>query len=993
MSIHRRALRLEGNLFGGDDEEMGGHETDRSLRTVIPSDALRCAYHLSCIAGPDLGSVIPLIDGEVIGRQTMPWLIDPNLSRLAFVIRTDSAHPRHIGTLESITGRHRSRAPLSRKIVLHRTLRLGSSRWKVRRRPGSLEWELPAGKKAATSRLRFLPLLFVLWLGWRVVPGGWLIRAAVLTAMALGLFLALALFSLRKRRRNDAAFLSLCFWAGAPRSPGEPVGARVWVGAVGKSAVRVLPGEALAVVGPNCEAGARWIAAQLSLALPHLRLDWTGEETGPGDSEYLVVSEPTRVMTGPSSQSILITWGRSPEELPGGVRTIIPSIAPVGSNWLAAGPALSSDSNQEADLPTSVQLSELVSDLSAAAIESRWEGFMYNWAVPVAQAPEGAIFEVDLLAMGPHALLAGATGSGKTVALRTWLWSLTAHIPPTSLRLVLIDYKGGAGMQEFGSCPHVDVLSSDLDPSGTAWVLRRLAVLLKDRKVQLLQAGFTDLASWERASTFGETKVAPPARLLVVVDEFQVLYEEHPRLMGVLTRLAAQGRSLGLHLILATQRPGQAVNADLRGTVDLRVGLRFTEPVDSLAVLGTTAGAELPAIPGRAIVLGETIQFAHTPPLQLPLGWEQQETWPTPLPVSLSAHELAGGGVLGLRDSKDGAHRPESVSPPAGASLLVGVNQAELRASAHWFGLSCAAGGKLYRLGADGQSDEGITARALTQILRGDRATLVVEDLTDLLRGFEFMNLSLEFMQLWQRLIQKASRGDLNLICVDTEGTPAARSFRQIFARVSRPSDWQHPPILRSVAQLPRAGASLAEPGTLTEEEATSAEPGRFLVNGVAGPEPFLLQLPTRDLPEAMFAPLPALPWPEHVSTDRGILCGHQFDSDQSGASRITAYGVPREAVAFLESLGIEVSPVAATNALAPLLADGAWLAVCPSPELLRALATRFPEDALWLRASYPYPDLCGVLVMDGAVLPASIPDLNQAGVRTWENQAQQPKP
>lgn len=230
---------------------------------------------------------------------------------------------------------------------------------------------------------------------------------------------------------------------------------------------------------------------------------------------------------------------------------------------------------------------------------------------PAPGVADHALAEVDLVVDGPHALVAGTTGAGKSELLQTLLLSLASTYPPDDLAVVLVDYKGGAG---FGACaglPHVTGMVTDLDEAGAARALAALRSELRRREHLLAAAGAADLAGL-RASG----RPAPP-RLLVVVDEFRALVEDLPDLVPGLVRVATQGRSLGIHLVLATQRPAGVVDAQLRANLPLRICLRVADAADSLDVVEVPDAAHVPArLPGRAVV-----RCAGGPPRTVQTAW------------------------------------------------------------------------------------------------------------------------------------------------------------------------------------------------------------------------------------------------------------------------------------------------------------------------------------------------------------------------------------
>ncbi|MCV2488630.1 FtsK/SpoIIIE domain-containing protein [Geodermatophilus sp. YIM 151500] len=207
----------------------------------------------------------------------------------------------------------------------------------------------------------------------------------------------------------------------------------------------------------------------------------------------------------------------------------------------------------------------------------------------------GGPHALDLCRQGPHALVAGTTGSGKSELLRTLIagWAL-AH-PPDRCSFLLVDYKGGAAFGEAAHLPHTVGLLTDLDGASTARALSSLTAELVRREEVLAAAGVTDLAALPDDVDL--------ARLVIVVDEFATLVEELPAFVPGLVGIAQRGRSLGVHLVLATQRPGGVVSPEIKANSTLRICLRTTDESDSRDVLAVPAAAHLPVdVPGRAYV-------------------------------------------------------------------------------------------------------------------------------------------------------------------------------------------------------------------------------------------------------------------------------------------------------------------------------------------------------------------------------------------------------
>lgn len=229
-----------------------------------------------------------------------------------------------------------------------------------------------------------------------------------------------------------------------------------------------------------------------------------------------------------------------------------------------------------------------------------------TWAAsppPAARIPLGVneaqeVVEVDLNADGPHALVAGTTGAGKSVLLRTLVMGLAMRHHPEHLAMVLVDYKGGAAFRACAQLPHIVDILTDLDESATQRALESLRAEMRRRERILAAHDFSDHRQLLAA---GLAALAP--RLLIVVDELRALTEDLPDLIPELVQIAALGRSLGVHLVLATQRPGGTVNADMRANINLRLALRVQSSSDSHDILELPDAAALPASrPGAALV-------------------------------------------------------------------------------------------------------------------------------------------------------------------------------------------------------------------------------------------------------------------------------------------------------------------------------------------------------------------------------------------------------
>jgi S-DNA-T family DNA segregation ATPase FtsK/SpoIIIE len=379
------------------------------------------------------------------------------------------------------------------------------------------------------------------------------------------------------------------------------------------------PPSELAIEVPG---GARWRWASW---LPHAAA--RNVPTSPGRRRLVVVDRhgpepPTSCRTGPADTTLLLADGGP--GVPAACATVL-RIGPDGRAelTLAGGPAqpLLADGigvdiadavarrlaclrdpalADGTDLPSSARLLPLLGldRPDAAGVAARWSAGAGRLRVPIGVGAGGEAVLLDLDADGPHALVGGTTGAGKSELLRTLVASAAATADPDELTFVLVDFKGGAAFDACASLPHVTGAVTDLDPALAERALRSLDAELRHREQVLRSAGAPDRAAYVAA---GSPAGALP-RLVVVVDEFAALKAELPGFVAALVAVAQRGRSLGLHLVLATQRPGGAVTDDIRSNVGIRMALRVEAASDSVDVVGAEDAAGIERTrPGRAV--------------------------------------------------------------------------------------------------------------------------------------------------------------------------------------------------------------------------------------------------------------------------------------------------------------------------------------------------------------------------------------------------------
>ncbi|MCL2554849.1 MAG: FtsK/SpoIIIE domain-containing protein, partial [Actinomycetia bacterium] len=249
-----------------------------------------------------------------------------------------------------------------------------------------------------------------------------------------------------------------------------------------------------------------------------------------------------------------------------------------------------------AGLPDRVSLLPLLDleRVDGAAVAGHWKQRAPELRVrAVLGVTERDLFTVDLDDDGPHALIAGTTGSGKSELLRTLIASMAVDADPEHLTFALVDYKGGGALDECAALPHTVGLVTDLDEQLSERALRCLEAELHHRERLLRETGLSHVRDYQRLRDTGRTDVEPMPRLAVVIDEFATLVKALPDFVDALVGIAQRGRSLGVHLIMATQRPAGSVNDAIKNNVKLRIALRLESVSDSQDVIDNPAAAAI----------------------------------------------------------------------------------------------------------------------------------------------------------------------------------------------------------------------------------------------------------------------------------------------------------------------------------------------------------------------------------------------------------------
>lgn len=254
-----------------------------------------------------------------------------------------------------------------------------------------------------------------------------------------------------------------------------------------------------------------------------------------------------------------------------------------------------------------------------AALRARWAAAESDrMRVPIGVDERGSPVTLDLKesalgGSGPHGLCIGATGSGKSELLRTLVLGLGATHSPEDLNVVLVDFKGGATFLGLASLPHVSAVITNLADELT--LVDRMADALTGeitRRQEMLRAagnlaGVTEYAAARRAGA----PLPPLPALFVVVDEFSELLAQRPELIELLVMIGRLGRSLGLHLLLASQRLDEGRLRGLESHLSYRIALRTFSSSESRAVLGVPDAHQLPPAPGSAFLATGTDELVR----------------------------------------------------------------------------------------------------------------------------------------------------------------------------------------------------------------------------------------------------------------------------------------------------------------------------------------------------------------------------------------------
>ncbi|WP_399553707.1 type VII secretion protein EssC [uncultured Vagococcus sp.] len=320
--------------------------------------------------------------------------------------------------------------------------------------------------------------------------------------------------------------------------------------------------------------------------------------------------------------------------------------------------------NLKSSIPETVTFMELygVERFEELNVLSRWAEHSphKSLAVPLGLRGKDDIVNLNLheKAHGPHGLVAGTTGSGKSEIVQSYIISLAVNFHPYDVAFLLIDYKGGGMANLFRDLPHLLGTITNLDGAQSMRALISINAELKRRQRLFSENDVNHINQYQKLYKSGDVK-EPMPHLFLISDEFAELKSEQPEFMAELVSTARIGRSLGIHLILATQKPSGVVDDQIWSNSKFKLALKVADRSDSMEMLKTADAAEITQ-PGRAYLqvgnneIYELFQSAWSGADYQPDKDDQQIEDHTIYRINdLGQYEILSEDLSGLEDVED----------------------------------------------------------------------------------------------------------------------------------------------------------------------------------------------------------------------------------------------------------------------------------------------------------------------------------------------------
>lgn len=311
-------------------------------------------------------------------------------------------------------------------------------------------------------------------------------------------------------------------------------------------------------------------------------------------------------------QGMLVNTADAVKRIPFTYQPISDELAARAATRLA--PVYCQEVSLESRLTSNITFYEMLNILSAddLDLQKRWNASRVDksMAAPIGVKANDELLYLDLHEKydGPHGLVAGTTGSGKSELVQSYILSMATLFHPYEVSFVIIDFKGGGMVNQFADLPHLNGSITNIDDHEIGRSLSSIKAELRKRQRLLAEANVNRIDAYINLFKAGEVDTPLP-HLILVVDEFAELKQDQPDFMKELISAARIGRSLGVHLILATQKPSGVIDAQIWSNSKFKLCLKVQSAEDSKEVLKTPLAAEIKEVGRAYLQVGNNERF------------------------------------------------------------------------------------------------------------------------------------------------------------------------------------------------------------------------------------------------------------------------------------------------------------------------------------------------------------------------------------------------